>query len=135
MVRGIELTMKSYQSQICLSFFDLDIIVYQTTASVILDFLGKSNMRNPTEVLESVLGKYLEYAKQKRLTIKLSFSEIEYLNSSTLALLVRFGQTCDGGGIPLEMEYNGNLAWQVSAFGSLSFLQDMSKLVTISRKI
>ena len=127
--------MSNYQSKLCLSFYDLEIVVYLTAEIIILDFLGKSNIRNPSEILESALGKYLGFAKQKSLSIKLCFSDIQYLNSSTLAFLVKFGKTCDHDSIPLELEYNGNVAWQVSAFGSLSFLESISKWVSINRKI
>jgi len=80
---------------------------------------GKSNERNPPEILKPWFEKLLAAAGAKLGSIEMHFDKIEHFNSSTITALIRLIQNCRKTNIKLVMVYDQTLKWQRLSFDAL----------------
>ena len=80
---------------------------------------GKSNERNPPEVLRPWFDKLLAEAGEKKSGIEMHFERIEHFNSSTITALIKLIQVCRKSAIKLVMVYDQSLKWQRLSFDAL----------------
>ena len=80
---------------------------------------GKSNERNPPEVLKPWFEKLLAAATETKATIEMHFEKIDHFNSSTITALIRLIQSCRKSGLKLVMVYDQTLKWQRLSFDAL----------------
>jgi hypothetical protein len=99
---------------------DLTIEVAETPDAVVrCTWKGKSNERNPPEVLKPWFEKLLADVGGKQGTIEMHFEKIEHFNSSTITALIRLIQSCRKSNIKLVMVYDQTLKWQRLSFDAL----------------
>ena len=99
---------------------DLTIEVAVTPESVFrCTWKGKSNERNPPEILKPWFERLLAAVGEKQGTIEMHFEKIEHFNSSTITALIRLIQACRKGSVPLVMVYDQTLKWQRLSFDAL----------------
>lgn len=102
-----------------LTFGDLAIEVVATPEGVIrCTWKGKSNERNPPEILKPWFDKLLGEVGSRG-TIEMHFEAIEHFNSSTITALIRLIQSCRKAGVKLAMVYDQSLKWQRLSFDAL----------------
>lgn len=80
---------------------------------------GKSNERNPPEILKPWFEKLLAAVGDKKSSIEMHFEKIEHFNSSTITALIRLIQICRKTSIKLVMVYDQTLKWQRLSFDAL----------------
>jgi hypothetical protein len=80
---------------------------------------GKSNERNPPEVLKPWFDKLLAEVGDKQGSIEMHFERIEHFNSSTITALIRLIQVCRKTSVKLVMVYDQTLKWQRLSFDAL----------------
>lgn len=80
---------------------------------------GKSNERNPPEILKPWFDQLLAAVTAKQGTIEMHFENIEHFNSSTITALIRLIQICRKSALKLVMVYDQTLKWQRLSFDAL----------------
>jgi hypothetical protein len=80
---------------------------------------GKSNERNPPELLKPWFDKLLVTVGEKAGSIEMHFEKIEHFNSSTITALIRLIQSCRKASVKLIMVYDQTLKWQRLSFDAL----------------
>ena len=80
---------------------------------------GKSNERNPPEILNPWFEKLLAAVGEKKGSIEMHFEKIEHFNSSTITALIKLIQVCRKAGVKLVMVYDNSLKWQRLSFDAL----------------
>lgn len=96
-----------------------------------LDWRGRSAFRHPDEILTPFLGGVLEQAKQDSASIEMHFELLDYLNSSTVAVLVQFLQRARAEGISLCFTYAPTVRWQQLSFEALRVFEQLDKLIHV----
>jgi hypothetical protein len=99
---------------------DLTIEVAELPNSVFsCTWRGKSNERNPPEILKPWFDKLLAAVGERNGSIEMHFEKIEHFNSSTITALIKLIQICRKGNIKLAMVYDQTLKWQRLSFDAL----------------
>ena len=98
---------------------DLTIESTDTDGVIRCVWKGKSNERNPPEILRPWFDKLLVEAADKKIGIEMHFERIEHFNSSTITALIKLIQVCRKTSIKLVMVYDQSLKWQRLSFDAL----------------
>jgi hypothetical protein len=96
-----------------------------------LDWKGRIAFRTPDEVLNPYLSEVLEQARRNSATIEMHFELIDYLNSSTVAVLVQFLHRVRALGLRLCFTYRASIRWQKLSFEALRVFEHLDKLVQV----
>jgi len=80
---------------------------------------GKSNERNPPEILKPWFEKLLASVTEQKGSIEMHFEKIEHFNSSTITALIKLIQVCRKSNVKLVMVYDQSLKWQRLSFDAL----------------
>ena len=80
---------------------------------------GKSNERNPPEILKPWFEKLLAAVTERKGSIEMHFEKIEHFNSSTITALIKLIQVCRKSNVRLVMVYDQSLKWQRLSFDAL----------------
>jgi hypothetical protein len=80
---------------------------------------GKSNERNPPEILKPWFEKLLAAVTERNGLIEMHFEKIDHFNSSTITALIKLIQTCRKSNVKLAMVYDQSLKWQRLSFDAL----------------
>jgi hypothetical protein len=116
-----------------LSAGDLTITV-EEGATLRLEWLGKSNDRQPQKVLEPYFDKCLEAADAKKVALEMHFEKLDYFNSSTISSLIQMIQKARTRSVKLVIQYNAAIRWQKLSFDALRVFtkgDDLLELRTI----
>jgi len=84
-----------------------------------LNWLGRSNDRNPGSVLHPYFDHLFSYAREKSLGIEMHFEKLEHFNSSTIAVLIQLINSAQDRGLRLSVRYDSKLKWQALSFDAL----------------
>ena len=115
-----------------LQISDLTIEVAETPDAVFrCTWRGKSNERNPPEILKPWFDKLLASVGDKSGSIEMHFEKIEHFNSSTITALIRLIQSCRKAGIKLAMVYDQSLKWQRLSFDALRVFEKNDDLFSL----
>jgi hypothetical protein len=107
----------------------LEIKVGKEEDGHIITWLGKSELRNPSEVLNPYLTDLLDTINATKLVV--DFKRLEFMNSSTFPALLSFMKNCDKRSIPTVFHYDNTLEWQVASFKPLVTISKTLKNVKI----
>jgi hypothetical protein len=103
-----------------LTFGDLTIEVAEAPDAVLrCVWKGKSNERNPPEILRPWFEKLLATVAESKGSIEMHFEKIEHFNSSTITALIKLIQVCRKSSVKLVMVYDQTLKWQRLSFDAL----------------
>jgi hypothetical protein len=101
-------------------------------SSIQLLWKGKSNNRNPGEVLTPYFRTLLETAVERKLPIELHFEKIEHFNSSTITSMIELIQDSRARSVKLILVYDQALRWQRLNFDALRvFVSDKDDLLEL----
>jgi hypothetical protein len=92
---------------------------------------GKSNERNPPEILKPWFEKLMAAVGEKKGSIEMHFEKIEHFNSSTITALIKLIQTCRKSGTKLVMVYDQTLKWQRLSFDALRVFEKNDELFAL----
>lgn len=98
---------------------DLKIEVASDDGVVRCTWRGKSNERNPPEILKPWFDQLLAHVTATKSVLEMHFEKIEHFNSSTITALIRLIQVCRKSSVKLVMVYDQSLKWQRLSFDAL----------------
>lgn len=78
---------------------------------------GKSIDRDPSSTLNPYLSGLMDDLKGKKLEV--DFSELEYMNSSTVPPIIELAKNLDKNKIESVISYNSSSSWQAASFKAL----------------
>src|SRR5512133_2394303 len=88
-------------------------------ASLRLDWLGRSDSRNPVEVIGPFFERVIAEAAHHGHFIDIHFEALEYFDSSTIATVIHLINSARKGSVSLRIHYDASLRWQALAFDAL----------------
>lgn len=91
-------------------------VTFDTNVTVI-KWLGESKEREPIKFINPVFDKI--YAKDSVNPLILDFTNLEYMNSSTVTPIVKQIERAKKQGRKLEIRYKKGLRWQELSFSAL----------------
>lgn len=99
-----------------MNFLDknLQILVEEVNNTIVLTWLGRSEIINPNLTVEPFLEELL--INLKALKMQVDFSKLSYMNSSTVPVLFRLIERCDKKNISIEVVYGEDIPWQAKTF-------------------
>lgn len=80
---------------------------------------GKSNERNPTEILRPFFRAVLTAAAGQAQPVEMHFEQLEHFNSSTISAIIQLVQEAKVQGVKLVLVYDQKLKWQKLSFDAL----------------
>lgn len=95
----------------------------ESPAKIELWFCGRSNARQPIDLLGPFFGQWLDRAAQAGVPLVLRFEELEYMNSSTISALIHLIQGAKSRTVKLELVYAPAKKWQKLSFDALRVFQ------------
>lgn len=96
-----------------------------------LRFIGKSILRDPSELLQPILLQVLEEAGTNSQRLILDFRGLTYMNSSTFTPLVKTLEKARLGTATLTVIYNETAKWQTVSFTALTIFNTSDGRVTV----
>jgi len=84
-----------------------------------LDWTGRSNSRDPGQVILPFFDEVLKEASTESRAIEMHFEVLEHFNSSTIAALIQLINLAGRARVPLRIHYDAALNWQVLSFDAL----------------
>ena len=94
-------------------------IIDGAASSIRLLWKGKSNNRNPGEVLAPYFRQLLATASARKVPVELHFEKIEHFNSSTITSIIQLIRDSRERSVRLVLVYNQALKWQKLSFDAL----------------
>ena len=98
----------------------LNIEIKERQADILVSFTGESKSKSPGDFLNPILQDILKLAKVGEKSIILDFNALKYMNSSTVAPLIKYWSTVKETGARLVVEYDGSIKWQKTNFSALA---------------
>jgi hypothetical protein len=80
---------------------------------------GRSADRDPGRFLQPVLAGLVQSARASAARLRLDFTGLEYMNSSTFTPIVKAIDEARRAGVPLSLEYSQAKKWQALSFSAL----------------
>ncbi len=102
----------------------LTLSIEKIKGKTILDWIGESNEKKPSEELIPFFNEFIEN-QNNDLIIK--FDKLNYMNSSTIHPLILFIKDLNEKNIKIEICYNKNSKWQKEAFKAMENLTSILK--------
>jgi len=84
-----------------------------------LDWLGRSDSRNPVEIIGPFFEQVLAEATGLGRLIDIHFEALEYFNSSTIATVIHLINSARKAMVLMRIHYDAGLRWQALAFDAL----------------
>ncbi len=109
---------------------DLTITLSENEA-IVLKWLGRSMMRNPGGFVTPILLDGLNASTRAQKRLVLDFTELEYMNSSTITPVIKILERVRRGRNELTVLYNRSLQWQELSFSALRIFQTADGRVSI----
>jgi hypothetical protein len=110
----------------------LELRYQEEGSNLVMTWLGKSTLPNPTEELLPYFIRRMGEWADKRIT--LDFRGLEYMNSSTVSLIVQLLKKLDEAVAGTTVIYDRTLKWQALSFQALESIESLFKNVTITGK-
>jgi hypothetical protein len=101
---------------------DLHINVEEKNNRIVMKWLGKSRERDPGAMLYPYFNEIINEIKEIDLTI--DFSELEYMNSSTVPPILKLFKLLDTRKIHTKILYDSRSGWQCASFKALSTIAE-----------
>jgi hypothetical protein len=92
-------------------------ITMQEGPKNIVTWIGKSESRDPSSVINPYFKEIFEKFKGKELEIK--FEQLKYMNSSTVPPIIQLIKDLEENNIKSTITYDKNSKWQVASFKAL----------------
>lgn len=108
---------------------DLEITLVEGTINTIT-WIGKSEARDPSSVINPYFKSIFDRLKGKALEIK--FEQFKYMNSSTVPPIIQLMKSLEENGITATITYNKNSKWQSASFKALETIVRTMKYISVT---
>lgn len=95
---------------------DFEIILTEGETNI-LTWLGKSDARDPSSIINPYIRSIFDRLKGKALEIK--FERLQYMNSSTVPPIIQLIKILEENGVQSTITYSKNSKWQLASFKAL----------------
>lgn len=82
-----------------------------------MEWLGRSESRNPADHLNPYLDNFIDKIQGKNLLI--DYTNLEFMNSSTVPPIIKLIKSCSTSGIKVTVHFSKNVEWQSASFKPL----------------
>ena len=96
-----------------------------------VQWLGRSDARFPGEALNPYLSQVLAQAHAAAAAVEMHFEDLEYLNSSTISVVMHFLATAREARVPLSFTYQPKVRWQKLSFEALRVFEHLDKQIRV----
>ena len=96
-----------------------------------LDWKGRSAAKRPEEALNPFLATVLAKALESGGTVEMHFEQLDFFNSSTVAVLVQFLHKARAARVPLCFHYLPTVRWQKLSFEALRVFEQLDRMVQV----
>lgn len=90
---------------------------------IVLQFSGKSIVRDPTSLLHPTLLKAADEAAEKKKRMVLDFEELTYMNSSSFTPIIRILEKARLSGQAVSIVFDASKRWQSVSFAALTIFE------------
>lgn len=101
---------------------------------LLLTWQGHIHHPSPEEFLEPFLQQVVDFAKEKSLMVVCNFTELEYMNSSSLPPLIKLVRTLTDLKLSGEYIYDADRKIQAASFTALAAIAKRSRYVNVVGK-
>lgn len=109
----------------------LTIEVEDLENSIIIRWIGKSADRTPGVFINPILNEALLKSSNENKEIIMNFQNLEFMNSSTVAPIVKILDRAKRGTNRISIEYRKSLNWQELSFSALVVFQTKDDRIQI----
>lgn len=109
----------------------LKITLFEEDNSINIKWNGKSTDRDPSAFIMPILLNVLDLSGGDNKAIKMDFTELEYMNSSTITPIIKILERAKRGNNFLTIIYKKSLKWQDLSFSALEIFQTQDQRVEI----
>lgn len=109
----------------------LKITVQENEIQIDVKWNGKSVERDPSTFITPILLNVLKLSSSSKKAIKMDFTELEYLNSSTITPIIKILERAKRGDNYLTVIYKKSLKWQDLSFSALEIFQTQDRRIEI----
>jgi hypothetical protein len=109
----------------------LKITLQEAEKTIEVKWNGKSVERDPSIFIMPILLKVLEMSSESGKAIRIDFTELEYMNSSTITPIIKILERAKRGNTSLKVVYKKSLKWQDLSFSALELFQTTDQRVEI----
>jgi hypothetical protein len=95
---------------------NLEIVLEEGEKNTIT-WIGKSESRDPSAIINPYFAEILGRLKNKELIIR--FEQLKYMNSSSVPPIIKLIKTLEEAGITSKITYDKNSKWQAASFKAL----------------
>ncbi|MCB1190677.1 MAG: hypothetical protein H7A23_23135 [Leptospiraceae bacterium] len=112
-----------------LNIDNLEIKVKKENSHISISWMGKSDNRNPSASLIPYFNGMIDEIKGN--SLRIDFTKLEYMNSSSVIPIIQFIKQLEGAAIPTEVVYDGSSSWQKKSFEALEKICNNLKNVNV----
>ncbi len=109
----------------------LTIEVEETDDSIIIKWTGKSADRTPGTFINPILNDALVKSDEEKKELILDFQNLEFMNSSSIAPIVKILDRAKRGESRITITYRRSLNWQELSFSALIVFQTKDNRIQI----
>ena len=110
---------------------NLTVDLSDSEGEVVLSWKGKSHDREPGRFLMPLLTRALQLSNAPDKRLRLDFTALDYMNSSTVSPLVKFLDEAAKGSCKVIIEYSKSRKWQELSFSALKAFETSDGRITI----
>ncbi len=107
----------------------LKIVFNKSGNEVSMAWMGQSDERNPSEILNPYLAGLIESLVGQDLVIE--FGKLEFMNSPTVPPIIQFIKKLDTNEIKTTIQYDSQSKWQCASFRALQPLTNKMSNITV----
>lgn len=108
---------------------ELNIRVEEEGDKIRLRWLGKSTARMPGEFLLPFFQKLADEIGERKVQVDNDLTQLQHLNSSTLAAMIGVMRIFRTNGIPMRVLYDPMVGWQGRSIEALRILEASSSII------
>ena len=92
---------------------------------------GKSNDRNPSLYLGPFFEKVIKHVKDAGKKLELDFTQLQYMNSSTITPVVQLLDQARESGLSVFVLYDKSKSWQEISFSAMTIFESGDPVIKI----
>ncbi len=111
---------------------NLDITINTDKGNTVISWIGKSDDRDPSSILNPYFSGLIPQLKGKPVII--DFVKLEYMNSSTVPPIISFIKDLESNSINSKIFYDKNSKWQSASFKALETIAKTFQFISVEGK-
>jgi len=101
----------------------LRIEIRESPETIEVNWLGKSDQRNPNQFIVPIMQEVLKTASDSKKLIVWNFAALDYMNSSTITPIIKSLEQAKRGTNRVRVVYNRSKKWQDLSFSALRIFE------------